>query len=189
MAKPFDVGLYVGRFQHVHIGHEHVIDTALRLCDRVLILVGSAQESGTERNPFNVATRIELIREIYNDDKEVIVKALPDLTNENDITPEWGRYVLSEVKKHILKLPDLMIYGNDEARSRWFDPEDIKYVSEHIISRNRIPISATQMRKFLVDGDFTNWMLFSNPHLHKHYLTIRSELLTVPWYQNLEVKK
>lgn len=48
--KPYDTGLVVGRFQTFHIGHQRLIETALTLCDRVLILVGYAQECGTERN-------------------------------------------------------------------------------------------------------------------------------------------
>ena len=48
--KPYDVGVICGRFQTFHIGHESLVNTALTLCDRVLILVGSSQECGTERN-------------------------------------------------------------------------------------------------------------------------------------------
>ena len=48
--KPYDVGLVCGRFQTFHKGHEKLVDTGLLLCDRLLILIGSAQESGTERN-------------------------------------------------------------------------------------------------------------------------------------------
>ena len=50
--KPYDVGLVCGRFQTFHKGHEKLVDTGLLLCDRLLILIGSAQESGTERNQY-----------------------------------------------------------------------------------------------------------------------------------------
>ena len=65
--KPYDVGLVCGRFQTFHKGHEKLVDTGLLLCDRLLILIGSAQESGTERNPFNINTRTKILREIYGD--------------------------------------------------------------------------------------------------------------------------
>lgn len=42
--KPYDVGLICGRFQTFHKGHESLVETGLKLCDRVLILIGSAQE-------------------------------------------------------------------------------------------------------------------------------------------------
>ena len=110
--EKYNVGLLVGRFNVFHIGHKSLADLALTMCDRLLILVGSAQESGTLRNPFSVETRIKMIKEIYPNDN-VIVCGLPDLTNENDITPEWGKYLLSSVHAIIGKNPDVMIYGND----------------------------------------------------------------------------
>ena len=52
----YDTGLIIGHFQTFHKGHQSLVDTGLQLCDRLLILVGSAQESGTERNPFDINT-------------------------------------------------------------------------------------------------------------------------------------
>ena len=65
MSNPYDVGFTLGRFQTPHNGHEKLFETGLKLCDRLLILVGSAQECGTERNPFNIATRIKMLKTIY----------------------------------------------------------------------------------------------------------------------------
>jgi bifunctional NMN adenylyltransferase/nudix hydrolase len=180
--KAFDLAMFCGRFQHIHIGHEHVIDTALKLADRVLVLVGSAQEAGTSRNPFDIQTRMEMIREIYPQNN-IIIKPLPDLTHEDDITFDWGKYVLGNVKKFAQKKPELFVYGNDESRSKWFDPTDIKEVTEIIISRSKIDISATRMRQFLVNDDIDNWLAFSNPRLHKHYNRLRRELLSAEAYQ------
>ena len=53
----YDSGLIVGRFQTFHKGHQSLVDAGLQLCDRVLILIGSAQESGTERNPYPICER------------------------------------------------------------------------------------------------------------------------------------
>lgn len=62
--KPYDVGLICGRFQTFHKGHEKLVDTGLMLCDRLLILIGSAQECGTERNPLNINTRTKMLKVI-----------------------------------------------------------------------------------------------------------------------------
>ncbi len=40
-----------------------------------------------------------------------MIYALSDLTDENDITPDWGRYLLQNVDRYIYKNPDVMIYG------------------------------------------------------------------------------
>jgi nicotinamide-nucleotide adenylyltransferase len=182
----YDTGLIVGRFQTFHKGHQSLVETALKLCDRVIILVGSAQESGTERNPFNVATRMNVIRECYPDKDRVQIYALPDLTNENDITTDWGRFVLDNVDRYIYKVPEIMIYGNDEARSRWFDLNDIKDTGEFIIPRSRLPISATMLREMMVKDERREWMKWVDPKLHKMYDSLRAELLSVPFYDKMK---
>lgn len=186
MLKPYDCGLICGRFQTFHIGHESLVETGLKLCDRVLILVGSSQESGTERNPYDVATRMDMLRAIYGNDSDVIMMhGLTDLTDENDIRPEWGRYLLDAVDRYLYKAPELMIYGNDESRSRWFDPEDIRDTSEFIVNRGRIPISATMVREAMVFDRRKEWMSMVNPKLHKMYNRLREELMSVSFYQDM----
>ena len=96
-VKEHDVGLICGRFQTFHLGHERLVNVGLKLCDRVVIMIGSSQESGTERNPFNVTTREKMIRTVYGNDERLLIYGIPDLTNENDIRPEWGRYLLYHV--------------------------------------------------------------------------------------------
>lgn len=184
-SKAYDAGLLVGRFQTFHIGHQRLVDTGLMLCDRLLILVGSAQECGTERNPLNVQTRIEMIKTVYQTDR-VMIYALSDLSNENDIRPEWGRYLLDHVDRYIYKPPELMIYGNDESRSRWFDTEDIKDTSEFIVNRGALPISATMLREMMVRNNRKAWMKWVDPKLHKMYDRLRNELMTVKFYQDME---
>ena len=131
--KPYDVGLICGRFQTFHKGHEKLIDTGLMLCDRLLILIGSSQECGTERNPLNITTREKMLKTVYGNSNNIMIYGLADLTNENDIRPEWGRYLLNNVDRYIYKNPEVMIYGNDESRSQWFDKSDLKNTTELII--------------------------------------------------------
>lgn len=180
----YDSGLLVGRFQTFHKGHQSLVETGLKLCDRLFILVGSSQESGTERNPFNISTRMSVIREVYPDKERVFIYALPDLTNENDITYDWGKYVFDNLDRYLFKQPELMIYGNDEARSKWFDPQEIKSTAEFIMPRSRIPISATMLRDLMVLDKRKEWMKWVDSKLHKRYDALRSELMSIPFYQD-----
>lgn len=185
MGKPYDVGMVCGRFQTFHKGHERLIDTALLLCDRVLILIGSAQECGTERNPFNINTRTKILKEIYGDRPEVMIYGLTDMTNENDICPEWGRYLLNNTERYIYKNPELMIYGNDDSRSGWFSKEDLANTAELILNRHEMPISATMVREHMAKDERKEWMKLVNPKLHKMYDELRAELMSIPYYQDL----
>lgn len=187
MNKVYDTGLLVGRFQTFHKGHQKLVETGLMLCDRLLVLVGSSQECGTERNPLNVETRIEMIRTVFPTER-VMIYAISDLSNENDIRPEWGDYVLTAVDRYIYKAPELMIYGNDDSRSGWFSKEAIINTSEFIVNRGAIPISATMLREYMVRNNRKEWMKWVDPKLHKMYDKLRNELMTVPYYQELERK-
>lgn len=182
--KPYDVGLICGRFQTFHKGHEKLINTGLMLCDRLLILIGSAQECGTERNPLNINTRTKMLKTVYGDGSNIMIYGLSDMTNENDICPEWGRYLLKNVDRYIYKNPEVMIYGNDESRSGWFDKKDLKNTTELIINRDELPISATMLRKLMVKDNRKEWMKWVNPRLHKMYDELRNELMSVEYYQS-----
>lgn len=184
MLKPYDVGLICGRFQTFHKGHEKLVDTGLMLCDRLLIFIGSSQECGTERNPLNISTRTKMLKTVYGDNSNIMIYGLADLTNENDICVEWGRYLLKNADRYIFKNPELMIYGNDESRSNWFDKKDLKNTTELIINRSELPISATMLREYMIQDKRKKWMDCVNPKLHKMYDEIRRELMNVEFYKN-----
>lgn len=182
--KPYDVGLICGRFQTFHKGHEKLVDTGLMLCDRLLILIGSAQECGTERNPLNINTRTKMLKEIYGDNPNIMIYGLADMTDEDDIRPEWRRYLLDNVDRYIYKNPEVMIYGNDESRSQWFDKKDLTNTTELIINRAELPISATMLRQLMVADSRKEWMKWVNPKLHKMYDELRRELMSVDFYKD-----
>ena len=77
-----------------------------------------------------------------------------------------------------------MIYGNDEARSKWFDPKDIINTSEYIINRGKLNISATMVREAMMLDDRRKWMEMVNPRLHKMYDELRRELMNIPFYKD-----
>lgn len=185
--KFYDLGVVCGRFGHEHLGHVSLFDTSMSLCKRTLILVGSAQEFGTLRNPFRLETRIDVIRETYPGESEEVltVRGITDLTNEYDISSAWGKFVKSEVEYHKHKFANLMVYGNDEFRSKWFDPNDLIGTAELIIPRSTIPISATMVRGFLLINNETSWQKATHPLIHGMYNRLRDELMNVPVYKEI----
>ncbi len=55
-------GLYVGRFQPFHIGHQDAIKYVLEKVDELVVVIGSAQYSHTSSNPFTAGERLVMIR-------------------------------------------------------------------------------------------------------------------------------
>ncbi len=54
-------GLYIGRFQPYHLGHQAVLQKISEEVDEIVIVIGSAQESHTLENPFTAGERIDMI--------------------------------------------------------------------------------------------------------------------------------
>lgn len=186
-TKPYDLGVVCGRFGHEQLGHVTLFDTCMSLCNQTLILVGSAQESGTLRNPFKVDTRIDVIKNTYpniSEDK-LMIRGLNDLTNEYDITHEWGKFIKSEVESYKNKFANLIVSGDDDSRNGWFSPEDISKTKELIIPRDEFPISATQVRGMLVIDDKESWKKVTHPNIHGMYDRLRNELMEVPVYKEI----
>lgn len=97
-----------------------------------------------------------------------------------------GNLPLSKVDEVIYKAPECMIYGNDESRSKWFNTNEIKNTSEFIINRAAIDISATKVRRLMVENNRREWMKWVNPRLHKMYDELRGQLMEVPFYKAME---
>lgn len=182
MEKNFEFGLVLGRFQHLHKGHVEIIEMARKVCQKTLILICSAQESGTLRNPFKIETRKEVIQKIYQAE-DVIIGDLADMTNENDICFEWGKYILENVEKMYGKMPDLMVYGKDESRKGWFSEEDSKNFSEIIVARNKIEISATKLREYMAQNEKGKWKKYVPEQIWDMYDVLREELLQIGYYK------
>jgi len=54
-------GLYIGRFQPYHLGHQAVLQKIVEEVDEVVVGLGSAQASHTVENPFTAGERISMI--------------------------------------------------------------------------------------------------------------------------------
>ncbi len=185
--KFYNLGVVCGRFGHEHLGHMILFDSSMALCKKTLILVGSAQESKTLRNPFTIDTRILVIKNTYPDEfgKSLSVKGIDDLTNEYDITSKWGSYVKKHIEQYENRFADLMVYGNDEERNRWFDPNDLINTAELIVPRKVNPISATNLRGYLTINDKDNWKKVTSSKIHDMYDYLRDELLSCDIYKKI----
>ena len=177
MEKVFETSLILGRFNHIHNGHIMLIELSRKISKKTLILIGSSDKSATLRNPYSANLRQNLINKIYGHEADVIIKKLDDLTDETDITFDWGRYLLKNAEDILGAKPDLMIYGKDESRKGWFAPEDIKNISELVLSREKINISATKLREYLVKNEFEKWC--------EYFDFLREELLKIEEYKSM----
>lgn len=78
--------VFIGRFEPLHAGHCRVIQEGLDKADHLVVLVGSANEPRTFRNPFNTAERVAMIQETFGHHPRL--KVLPLENSEYDLN-EW----------------------------------------------------------------------------------------------------
>jgi bifunctional NMN adenylyltransferase/nudix hydrolase len=58
----YDVLVFIGRFQPLHNAHLEIIKRATAMCDKLVIVVGSANLPRTFKNPFTFVERAHMIR-------------------------------------------------------------------------------------------------------------------------------
>ena len=88
--------LFIGRFQPFHLGHLKVLEWILKKYDRVIIVIGSSQESNTKKNPFNLKERKEMINKTLKAEKikEYEIIEIPDVYDDD----VWVHSILKKVK-------------------------------------------------------------------------------------------
>ena len=178
----FSSSLILGRFQPIHIGHQKLIDLALEVSNKVLVFVGSSDKPISKRNPFDAEYRIRLIEKIYEDEVssgKLIVKPLPDLTDENDLTYRWGEYVVESAEKVLNENLECIIYGKEQAISDCFSKDLLENITEIGISRNQMTISATKLREYIINGDIDNFKKYTSSKIHNQYEYLRSILIDI----------
>ena len=170
--KAYGLGIIVGRFQTLHVGHEYMIRMATALCDRVLIFIGSSQEEGTEKNPFSYELRKDLLATVFGD--SVMIYPLPDIGVGNN--GNWGDYVIENAEKVCGMRPDHLISGKEERRRDWFDGVEGLDISELYIPKT-IDISASEMREFFLEDDSRSWKRYVDRRLWPRYEELRDIVL------------
>ncbi len=138
--------LFIGRFQPYHKGHHLVVQGMVKVCDRVVIGIGSAKESHTEKNPFTVEERKDMIQHALQEDNmipqyNIDFVEIPDRESDK----EWTEECLE-----IAHDPSVVWTGNPDTercfQERFIDVQNIKEVPG---------ISGTEIRERLKnEGDW-----------------------------------
>jgi len=55
------IALFIGRFQPFHLGHLDALQQIAKKYDTIKVGIGSSNESGTDKNPYDFETRVQMI--------------------------------------------------------------------------------------------------------------------------------
>jgi len=131
--------LYPGRFQPFHLGHLEAVKYILGESSEIIIMVGSALQSHTLKNPFTAGERTVMIRLALNeagiDPARYCIIPVTDL----QIHGIWVSHVCSLVPKFSV------VYSNEPLTKRLFMEAGFKVKSIPFFKRNMC--SATEIRE------------------------------------------
>lgn len=160
----FDLGLVVGRFEPIHLGHEKLIDISLKSCDKTALLV--TYNNLDKNNPFSFEYVIHLINKIYSNEIESgRLKVIP-FKNDTEFNESYGDKIISVVNENFSKKPDFIVYGSDKNISKCFSNVARKNIFEVKVNREELNISATDIRKALNENNIEFIKKYINPKIY-----------------------
>ncbi len=75
-ARKYRYAVLIGRFQPVHFGHLRQIQEALRLAERVIVVIGSCHQPRSFKNPFTYDERERMVRSCLNSNEQMRVSVI-----------------------------------------------------------------------------------------------------------------
>ena len=113
MSTP-DATLYIGRFQPFHAGHLALLSEALSLAPRVIVVLGSAFQARTPKNPFTWQERAEMIRLALPaaDRERVLFLPMRDYYNEARWVAAVQRGVQALIQAQGISKPAITLVGH-----------------------------------------------------------------------------
>lgn len=150
----YNLAVVVGRFQPLHLGHIHNIKIGLEKANKVLILVGSAYNSRSIKNPFSYEERRSMIVHSLNlpdmDFSRVFIEPLADNIYEEN---QWLTNV-QEIVSEYAKTGIALIGHNKDDTSYYLK----SFPSWHLHETGRWPdaistVDATKIRELWFDGN------------------------------------
>ena len=156
----FNCGVIVGRFSPIHIGHEQLINEALKDCRQVVVIVTA--DNISKETSYSLDYRIHLVNKVYSSEiKNNRLIVVPFVSNQK-LDTNYGDEIFRLVKNSVHKEADYIIYGSDKNIEKCFSKDKINKLFCNKIDRNLIPISATMIRKMLKNNDKENLEKYLN---------------------------
>lgn len=149
--KQYQTAIVFGRFQPVHNAHVEMIRRAGQLADQIVIIIGSAKQPRTYKNPFNEYERKNMLvgcmSSMVDRDTCVRIEYVED-TMYDDLA--WAQSVQAVVNKHTALQTRICVVGHKKDSTSFYLDMFPQWSLEEIDEVE--PLSATDIRSLY----FTN---------------------------------
>ena len=150
MTKKYDAIVFIGRFQPLHNAHVEIAKRAAELADKVIVVVGSANQPRTFKNPFTSEERENLIYDsLMGLETDLIVEHNYDTIYNDDA---WAVRVQNIVGNHTKPEDNIAIIGHKKDETSFYldmfpqwELVEVPLVEE---------LSATQIRNLYFNKEF-----------------------------------
>jgi bifunctional NMN adenylyltransferase/nudix hydrolase len=173
MTRKYDIAVVIGRFEPFHNVHKQLVDKALELGDKVVILLGTYKSAPDPKNPFTVDFRTAMIQTCYHgeDRKRLNFVGLRDKVYNNPLWLAEAQNIVREfqddviIEKNIeftdvtyhaaLNKVKVALVGYEKDETSSYIHEFPQWTLEHF--NGNTPegevLNATDIRKMLFEGD------------------------------------
>jgi bifunctional NMN adenylyltransferase/nudix hydrolase len=154
-TRQFSYAVVIGRFQPFHFGHGRLLEHALRVAQRVIVLVGSDKRSRSVKNPFTFEERERMIRAALRNTEQprVSVLGVADAPYNDSL---WIASIHATVDKQIANdgadpAANIALVGHLKDDSSYYLKLFPKWTFS--ASDSMQSLSATDIRKLYFDAD------------------------------------
>lgn len=153
MERDYSYAVLIGRFQPFHIEHYNLVQHALKIAEKVIVLVGSSFCAPSPKNPFSFEQRERFIRQAFLDtDQErdmdwgttasrLIIKPLRDYFYSNTM---WLAQVQSITDEFIAEGDTVALLGAYKDASSYYLNMFPQW--EHVVGPKSNTLDATDIR-------------------------------------------
>ena len=183
MNKKYDYGIVIGRFQPFHLAHQSLIRHAIKLCEKVIVILGSARSASDVKNPFTPAMREEIIRACFPKEN-LEFRAVRDYPyNDHVWTTEIQNNVNEIVENDGDENAKIAVVGFFKDRSSYYLNMFPQWNFEEFFSSEKkfLNINASDIRKKYFEDD--NQWQNDVPETVANYLNAFKE---TPFYPHLK---
>ena len=119
--RDYSAAVLIGRFQPFHNAHKEVIEHALDIADKVIILVGSSHAAPTPKNPFTFEERKDMILSSFSEDESwgqgIHVEPIRDYFYSDDM---WLAQVQAVISNYIEDGETVALMGHYKDASSYY---------------------------------------------------------------------
>lgn len=161
-------GVFIGRFEPFHNAHLAIVQFALTQVERLIIVIGSASQARTVKNPWTAAEREEMIaNSLTNDERHRVsfVHAKDYLYNDNlwitAVQSSIGQIISDHCDADLFGHKDVVLFGHKKDSSSFY----LKLFPQWDFCESPVsmPLDASHIRKLYFERDIIGVSVLVSP--------------------------